>query len=66
MSVMSQDRRLQYFKNISLFGCAGISCGMWHLGSLTRDQAGPSVLGVQSLIHWTTRKVPTSKVLKNS
>ena len=45
MSVISQDRRLQHFKNISLFGCAGISCGVWHLGSLTRDQARAPCIG---------------------
>ena len=32
--------------------------GMWDLVPLTRDQTSFSVLGAQSLSHWTTREVP--------
>ena len=33
--------------------------GMWGLSSRTRDQACTPCIGKQSLLHWTTREVPS-------
>ena len=40
-----------------------LSCSMWDLISLTRDESRPRALGAWSLNQWTTREVPES-VLK--
>ena len=36
----------------------GLSCGMWDLSSLTRDQTVAPAMGAWSLNHWITREVP--------
>ena len=48
-----------YFK-ISLIYLAalGLSCSMQGLVLSPRVEPGPSVLGAQSLSHWTTKEVP--------
>ena len=43
---------------MNLFGCASLSCSMWDLSSLTKDQTQAPALGAQSLSHWTTRELP--------
>ena len=41
---------------VAVFGI--FNHGMWDLVPLTRDRTSFSVLGAQSLSHWTTREVP--------
>ena len=43
---------------IYLFGCLGLSWGIWDLVPWPRTKPGPPVLGVQRLSCYTTREVP--------
>ena len=40
-----------------------LTCSMWDLSSTTRDQTQAPALGVQSLIHWTTKEVPAQTLV---
>ena len=40
-----------------------LTCSMWDLSSPTRDQTQAPALGVQSLIHWTTKEVPAQTLV---
>ena len=57
-----------FFQNIYIYiyilifiylAVLGLSCGMWYLSSLNRNQTWAPCFGNMSLSHWTTREVPS-------